>query len=122
MNRLNYQQKISMMRILLDIVNADGIIDEREKHFFNQLMEKYHLTPEDKEVVDEKNSLLALLEIKEFNKSQKEEFASLMKEMIIIDRDINVNEVAIYEVVANFCGIEKAFSEYEIPEGITRSE
>ena len=33
----SYQQKIAMMRILLDIIHADGYIDVREQHFFNEL-------------------------------------------------------------------------------------
>jgi uncharacterized tellurite resistance protein B-like protein len=33
----SFQQKIAMMRILLDIIHADGYIDAREQHFFNEL-------------------------------------------------------------------------------------
>ena len=32
-----------------------------------------------------------------------------MAQMIIVDEDINVNEVAIYNVVSEFCGINKKF-------------
>lgn len=42
-----YQEKISMMRILLDIVHADGIIDARETFFFNQLKEVLDVAEED---------------------------------------------------------------------------
>lgn len=33
----SYQQKLAIMRILLDIIHADGIIDARETFFFDQL-------------------------------------------------------------------------------------
>lgn len=120
MDNLNFQQKIAMMRILLDILNADGI-DVRETFFFNQLMSKFSLNEEDKELVEEKNSLLALVQIRNMSPEQKDFFSELMTKMIIIDGDINVNEVAIYEVVSQFCNIEKKFEDHDLPEGLTYS-
>lgn len=104
-----YQQKIAIMRILLDIIHADGIIDARETFFFEKLKGEFGLADEDHEVVKKKNSLLALTQIKLLDEEQKEHFAELMAQMIIVDEDINVNEVAIYNVVTDFCGIRKEF-------------
>lgn len=106
-----YQQKIAIMRILLDIIHADGIIDARETFFFEKLKDEFQLAEEDHEVVKNKNSLLALTQIKLLDEEQKEHFAKLMAQMIIVDEDINVNEVAIYNVVSDFCGIGKDFNE-----------
>ena len=106
-----YQQKIAIMRILLDIIHADGIIDARETFFFEKLKDEFQLAEEDHEVVKNKNSLLALTQIKLLDKEQKEHFAKLMAQMIIVDEDINVNEVSIFNIVTDFCGIGKAFSD-----------
>ena len=106
-----YQQKIAIMRILLDIIHADGIIDARETFFFEKLKDEFELAEEDHEVVKSKNSLLALTQIKLLDEAQKEHFAKLMAQMIIVDEDINVNEVAIYNVVTEFCGIGKTFDD-----------
>ena len=106
-----YQQKIAIMRILLDIIHADGIIDARETFFFEKLKDEFQLAEEDHEVVKKKNSLLALTQIKLLDEEQKEHFAKLMAQMIIVDEDINVNEVAIYNVVSESCGINKEFSD-----------
>lgn len=106
-----YQQKIAIMRILLDIIHADGIIDARETFFFEKLKDEFQLAEEDHEVVKKKNSLLALTQIKLLDEEQKEFFAKLMAQMIIVDEDINVNEVAIYNVVSEFCGINKEFND-----------
>lgn len=106
-----YQQKIAIMRILLDIIHADGIIDARETFFFEKLKGEFGLADEDHEVVKNKNSLLALTQIKLLDEEQKERFAELMAQMIIVDEDINVNEVAIYNVVNEFCGIGKGFED-----------
>jgi len=106
-----YQQKIAIMRILLDIIHADGIIDARETFFFEKLKDEFQLAEEDHEVVKSKNSLLALTQIRLLDEEQKEQFAKLMVQMIIVDEDINVNEVAIYNVVSEFCRIDKSFKD-----------
>ena len=107
----SFQQKIAMMRILLDIIHADGYIDAREQHFFNELKELFNLEDADYESVKEYNSLLALLQIRDFTEEQKMGFALYMSKMIVVDGDINVNEVAIYNVVNEFCAISKEFAE-----------
>lgn len=107
-----YQQKIAIMRILLDIIHADGRIDARETFFFNQLKEKYELSDDDHEAVNSKNSLLALAQIKALSEEQKVEFARQMSRMIIIDEDVNVNEVSIYNIVCDTCGIPSGYEEF----------
>ncbi len=111
MIKYTFQQKLAIMRIMLDIINADGIIDAREQHFFNQLKEEFDLTDEDHELVKQKNSLLALLQIRNFTDEQKMGLALYMSKMIVVDKDINANEVAIYNVVSEFCGINKDFED-----------
>lgn len=111
----SYQQKIAMMRILLDIIHADGYIDAREQHFFNELKQLFDLEEADHESVKECNSLLALLQIREFSEEQKMGFALYMSKMIVVDGDINDNEVAIYNVVNEFCSLHKGFTD-NIPE------
>ena len=100
------------MRILLDIIHADGIIDARETFFFNKMKEVYNLKEEDYDVVKKKNSLLALSQIKCFDNEQKEYFAKLMSRMIVIDEDVNVNEMNIYNIICEFCYINFDFNEY----------
>lgn len=111
MKELTYQQKIAVMRILLDIIHADGIVDARETFLFNKLKDDFQLTDEDHDVVKSKNSLIALAQIKLLDDEQKKYFAKLMSDMIIVDEDINANEVAIYEVVSDFCNIDTSFEE-----------
>ena len=40
---------------------------------------------------------------------QKEYLAKLMANMIVVDEDINPNEVAIYDVIREYCGLEQMF-------------
>lgn len=116
MKELTYQQRIAVMRILLDIIHADGIVDARETFLFNKLKDDFQLTDEDHEVVKSKNSLIALAQIKLLDDEQKKYFAKLMSDMIIVDEDINANEVAIYDVVSDFCNIAVSFQENIGPE------
>ena len=100
-----YQQKIAILRVLTDIINADGRIDERETFLFEKLKKDFNLSEEDHKVALEKNSLLALVQIKNLNEEQKNNLATMMSQMIIVDEDINVNEVDIYNIVKDVCGI-----------------
>lgn len=109
MKLFNYQQKVAMMRILLDIIQADGRIDAREMFYFNQLKDKFEMQLNSRNDVDEKNSLMALAQVKMFDKEQKEFFAELMANMIVVDEDIDANEVMIYDIVREFAGIKKEF-------------
>ncbi len=106
-----YQQKIALMRIMFDIIHADGIIHERETFFFDVLKKEFDLLDEDREEIYKKNPLLALTQLRAMTLEQKEYFAQLMSKMIIVDDDININEVAIYDVVRDFCLIPTTFEE-----------
>ncbi len=111
MKVLTYQQKISIMRILLDIIHADGVVDARETFFFNKLKDEFGLNDKDHINVKNKNSLLALSQIKNLDDEQKEYLAKLMSKMIVVDEDVNVNEVTIYNIVCEFCGIGITFED-----------
>lgn len=110
MEVLNYQQKIAAMRVLLDIIHADGRIDIRETAFFDKLLNELNLPVDSKDQILSKSPLIALLDIKNFTEEQKVYFANLMDKMIKVDEDINVNEVAIYDVVIDYCNIPIPFA------------
>lgn len=52
---------------------------------------------------------MALAQIKMFDEEQKDFFAELMANMIVVDEDIDANEVLIYDIVRDFAGIKKEF-------------
>ena len=116
MKKFTYAQKVSMMRILMDLVLADGRIDERETAYFDRITGLLGLDNNARKDVDKKNSLLALTEISDFDQSQKEELSKLMGQMIVVDKDINYNEIRIYNVVNDFCKINVGFNMEDYPE------
>lgn len=115
MKKLNYEQKIAVLRILMDIAMADYRIDEREQQFFDWNCQELDLGESARVDMEKKNSLLALMDVKNFSREQKENFAGLMGKMIVVDEDIHINEVRMYNVVRNFCNIEQEFDENEYP-------
>lgn len=124
MINLNFQQKIAVMRILFDIINADGRIDARETFYFNKVAKILGVNEEDRPYVNDANSLLCLLEINSFSEDQKKQMAEMMGQQIVVDEDINVNELAIYELVCKTCGIAAKFEDVVTTEqlsGSTRS-
>lgn len=120
MKELTYNERIAVMRILHDIILADNRIDEREQMLFTDIAKTLDLDASARKSVEKLNSLLALAIIHDFNQKQKEEFAKLMGQMIIVDKDINYNEVKIYNVVNEFCNIRVEFEMDNYPE-YTRS-
>ena len=120
MKELTYNERIAVMRILQDIILADNKIDEREQLLFNEIADLLELTHSAKQDVENLNSLLALTMIHDFKQEHKEEFAKLMGQMIVVDKDINYNEVRIYNVVNEFCNIKVNFEMDNYPE-YTRS-
>lgn len=115
MIKFTYQQKIAILRIMLDIINADGRIHEREVFLFDHMKKELDLSNEDIKVIEDKNSLLALAQIREMTDEQKKYLGEHMSKMIIVDGDINVNEVDIYNIVKDFCGIKETFEE-QVPD------
>lgn len=121
MERLNLQQKIAVMRILFDIINADGRIDARETFYFNKVAKLIGIGEEHRPAINEANSLLCLLEVNSLNDHQKQEMAKMMGQQIVVDEDINVNEMAIYELVCKTCGIDIKFDDVVSSEQIEKS-
>jgi uncharacterized tellurite resistance protein B-like protein len=116
MKELKYNERIAVMRILLDIIMADNRIDGREKQLFEETGKELGLDESAKQGVESLNSLLALAIIHDFTLEQKAEFAKLMGRMIVVDKDINYNEVKIYHVVNEFCHINVEFKIDDYPE------
>lgn len=121
MEDLSFLQKIAVLRILMDIISADGRIDARETFYFNKVSEQLHIADKDRQCVDDANSLLCLLEIKNLTDVQKKEVAKMMGQQIVVDEDINVNEMAIYELVCDTCGINVKFEDIVTPEQLENS-
>ena len=101
----NYNQKMAILRLLLDIINIDGKIDERETLYFEKVKKELNLSPEDHFKVKDFNTLLSLSILKGMSEKQKQQYTVLMRNMILVDGIIEPSELMAYEDICAFCEI-----------------
>lgn len=116
MKSLTYEGKVAVLRILYDIILADKKIDGRETKLFGEVSRSLGIESITAEEVLVQSPLLSLAIIKDFATEDKLEFAKLMGKMIVVDRDINYNEVKLYSLITEFCGIDCEFKKEDYPE------
>lgn len=101
----NYNQKMAIVRLLLDIISIDGKIDERETLYFEKVKKELYLSSEDHFKVKDFSTLLSLSIIKDMSIEQKEKYIDLMKNMILADGVIEPSELLAYKDICKFCDI-----------------
>ena len=105
MMEYTYVQKMSIVKVLLDIISVDGKIDARETHFFEEIKIRLDLSAVDHFRVREYNTLNCLSVIKEMTVEQKNYYRELMSGIILADGVIEENEQIAYDNICEFCGI-----------------
>jgi len=103
-----YNQKMSIVRLLLDIIRVDGKIDARESFLFEEIKEELGLMPEDHYKASEYNTLLSLCVVKAMTQEQKKAFSDMVVRMILADEEVMDNELIAYMDICEFCQIEPA--------------
>ena len=83
------------MRILTDIINADGRIGERETLLFGKLRKDFNLSEKDHKVALEKNSFLTLVQIKNLNE-EIETQNQILKEKEQSIKNLNEELITVY--------------------------
>lgn len=98
-----------------NIVNADKIVKDVEIDYMNEIACSFGLADN---YIDEVNNLVtlqALAIIRTFSTDLKDKIAQMMGKMIVIDKDINYNEVKLYNAVCESCNIERNFNTEDYP-------
>lgn len=110
MEYLTYNTKIAVLKILNDIINADNIVKDVEVDYMNEIARSFELADNYMNEVNDLVTLQALAIVSSLSVDLKEKIAQLMGNMIIIDKDINYNEVKLYNEVCDYCNINKDFN------------
>lgn len=110
MEELTHVDKIAVLRILNDIVNADSVVKDVEVDYMNEIARSFELADDFMNEVNNLVTLQALSIVRALPADLKEKIAQMMGNMIVIDKDINYNEVKLYNAVCESCNIEKEFS------------
>lgn len=121
MKELTHNAKIAVLKILNDIVNADNIVKDVEVDYMNEIARSFELADNYMVEVNNLVTLQALAIVRTLSTDLKEEIAQMMGKMIVIDKDINYNEVKLYNTVCESCNIERNFNIEDYPPELTIS-
>lgn len=121
MKELTHNAKIAVLKILNDIVNADNIVKDVEVDYMNEIARSFELADNYMDEVNNLVTLQALAIVRTLSTDLKEEIAQMMGKMIVIDKDINYNEVKLYNAVCESCNIERNFNIEDYPPELTIS-
>ena len=116
MEELTYKAKVAVIKVLSEILHADYIVHDSEVEYMNEVIKSFNLDGNYQSDVDSLITLQALSTIRELSVDQKGEVAKMMGKMIVIDKDINYNEVKLYNAFCESCDIEKDFNVDDYPE------
>lgn len=116
MEELTYDAKISVIKILSEIMNADSIVRDSEIKYINDVIKSFGLNENYKSDIDNMMMLQALSIIRNLSSEQKTKIAQMMGNMIIVDKDINYNEVKMYNIFCESCDIKDEFNPEEYPD------
>ena len=98
-------EKMAMAKILLDIVSVDEHIDARETMFFENVKDMLKLSTQDHFDILHLNTLKCLSIIKSMTIEQKTDFATMMRNMIIVDKYIDQREATSFYDICEFIHI-----------------
>ena len=115
MEELAYGEKLAVIKVLTEIMKADNVIDENEVNYIEQLTTSFALNENYEFELQNLNLHHALDSIRELPVSQKEMVAKMMGNMIVCDKDINYDEVMLYNAFCQSCNIDKDFDANDYP-------
>ena len=121
MKELTHNAKIAVLKILNDIVNADNIVKDVEVDYMNEIARSFELADNYMDEVNNLVTLQALAIVRTLSTDLKQEIAQMMGKMIVIDKDINYNEVKLYNAVCESFNIERNFNIEDYPPEVTIS-
>lgn len=116
MKNLNYIEKISIIKVLTEILNADTIVRESEVRYIEEIESDLNLPPDYKQDLEQLKTLQALSIIRRLSCEYKTQIAKMMGIMIVVDKEINYNEVKLYHTFCESCDISVEFNVDDYPD------
>lgn len=91
------KQKYAIAYILMQIIEADTIIHDKEVEYMNSVMKELTLTTQDIEYIEELELSYCMDIVKNMQQEQKAEAIEMFRAMISIDGRIDPREVAVID-------------------------
>ena len=105
MKEYSHEQKLAIVKILLDLVYIDGKVDSREISYYEKVKGYLELSPEEQFEVVNLNTLKCLATLKIMDDAQKMDFANMMRNIILADQYIDPNEASAFYDVCEFINV-----------------
>ena len=96
------QERQATIRVLVDLIKADKVIDSREIDFFNTIKTKFHISPEDEKNASEITLSNALGTLVGADEKERKELWGIIHQMSISD-DFCSREEALLLLAIKFC-------------------
>ena len=116
MKNLNHIEKISIIKVLTEILNADTIVHDSEVRYIKEVENDLNLSIDYKQDLDQLKTLQALSIIRGLPIEYKSRIAKMMGTMIVVDKEINYNEVRLYHTFCESCDINVEFNINDYPD------
>ncbi len=116
MKNLNHIEKISIIKVLTEILNADTIVRDSEVRYIKEVENDLNLSIDYKQDLDQLKTLQALSIIRGLPLEYKSQIAKMMGTMIVVDKEINYNEVRLYHTFCESCDINVEFNIDDYPD------
>ena len=116
MKNLNHIEKISIIKVLTEILNADTIVRDSEVRYIKEVENDLNLSIDYKQDLDQLKTLQALSIIRGLPIEYKSRIAKMMGTMIVVDKEINYNEVRLYHTFCESCDINVEFNINDYPD------
>ena len=97
MYRYTQKQKYAIAYILMQIIEADTIIHDREIEYMNSILKQLAFTTQDIEYLENLELSYCMDIVKDMQQEQKNEVIEMFRTMISIDGRIDPREVAVIE-------------------------
>ncbi len=101
------QEKLCITKVLLDIMNADGKIDDGEVQYMEQLRLLIGISERDLETAHNTTVSYSMSILRTMNDAKKISLGIMMAEMIKSDGNSDPREIFVFESVHDMIGIPK---------------
>lgn len=104
-------ERVSIARVLIDLMNADGNVDIRETLYMNQIRNVLNITDAEIQAGKNQNILISLLALKSMNNEKKYALGVMLTEMINADGKVDNNELKYFNIICKAIEMEEIIKE-----------
>lgn len=98
-------EKRAIAKVLLDIVNADGVVANGEVRYFRQLQNNLDITDEHIRQAKSMGVFTAITIIRGMSQTERLSVGVMMHEMIEADGDVDMEELKVFNAVCELGNI-----------------